>query len=110
WLVEQQRSCDEEEGHKLQSCLGRSETLLQPNRELRRQCKQHQPDTLYREGLQFELQLEKHQQADLVECINTLALRANHTEPLTQIYCRHLGAAHLYAAFKPPSAPLAKAS
>ncbi|ELV8626524.1 hypothetical protein ATY35_05710 [Vibrio cidicii] len=110
WLDEQQLSFDEEEWHKLQSCLGRSETLLHTYRELRRQCKQHLPDTLYREALQFELQLEKQQQADLVECINTLALRPNHTEPLTQVYCRHLGAAHLYAAFKPPSAPLAKSS
>ncbi|HDY7617152.1 TPA: TIGR02444 family protein [Vibrio vulnificus] len=99
WLDEQQLTFQEQEWHQVQACLGRSETLLHTYRDLRRQFKQHLPDTFYREALQFELQLEKQQQSDLVDCINTLTLSPNQQQPLTQRYCQHLGAAHLYNAF-----------
>ncbi|MGR5541120.1 TIGR02444 family protein, partial [Vibrio campbellii] len=58
--------------------------------------------TLYREALQFELQLEKQQQADLVDCINHLTLASRDEHSLTQMYCLQLGAEHLQAAFAKP--------
>ncbi|MCL9780452.1 TIGR02444 family protein [Vibrio sp. S4M6] len=99
WLDEQQVTFQEQDWHKVEECLGRSESLLHSFRDLRRKYKQHVPDTLYRESLQFELQLEKQQQSDLVECINDLPLQSNSGEPLTLRYCRQLGGERLYIAF-----------
>lgn len=99
WLDEKQVTFQEEDWHKVEECLGRSEALLNSYRELRRKYKQHLPDSLYRESLQFELQLEKQQQSDLVECINSISLVPNHGDPLTLRYCRQLGGGHLYEAF-----------
>lgn len=102
WLDEQQVTFHQQEWHKVQECLGRSESLLHSYRELRRHLKVHTPDSIYREALQFELQLERQQQSDLVDCINALHLQHNHNEPLTLRYCRQLGAEHLYPAFAEP--------
>lgn len=102
WLDEQQVCFGEEDWHRVEECLGRSEALLLSYRELRRKLKFHLPDTLYRESLQFELQLEKQQQSDLVDCINTIELSVNHAEPLTLRYCRQLGGEQLYSAFADP--------
>lgn len=102
WLDEQQVSFQEQDWHKVEECLGRSEALLHSYRELRRKLKSHLPDTLYRESLQFELQLEKQQQSDLVDCINSIELEVNHAEPLTLRYCRQLGGEQLYAVFAEP--------
>ena len=77
WLDEQQAAFLDEDWHKVEECLGRSETLLNSYRDLRRKLKSHVPDTLYRESLQFELQLEKQQQSDLVDCINSIELQTN---------------------------------
>ncbi|MCK6263148.1 TIGR02444 family protein [Vibrio sp. ZSDE26] len=115
WLDEQQVSFLEEDWHKVEECLGRSEALLHSFRELRRKLKLQAPDTLYRESLQFELQLEKQQQSDLVDCINQLPLIKRSpseltlpsdeysTSSLTQRYCRQLGGEHLYHAFSAPA-------
>ncbi len=97
WLDEQQVRFSENDWPILDSCLHRAESLLHDYRELRKQFKKHLPDSLYRKSLQFELQLEKQQQSDLVECINQLKLRQNHGEPLTLEYCRLHGAEHLYS-------------
>jgi len=102
WLDEQQVCFQEQDWHKVEECLGRSEALLHSYRELRRKLKLHLPDTLYRESLQFELQLEKQQQSDLVDCINSIELTVNHAEPLTLRYCRQLGGEQLYEAFAEP--------
>ncbi|KGY11378.1 hypothetical protein NM22_16090 [Vibrio tubiashii] len=102
WLDEQQVSFQEQDWHKVEECLGRSEALLHSYRELRRKFKNNLPDTLYRESLQFELQLEKQQQSDLVDCINNIELEVNHAEPLTLRYCRQLGGEQLYAVFAEP--------
>ncbi|WP_299687339.1 TIGR02444 family protein [uncultured Vibrio sp.] len=103
WLDEQQLSFAEQEWHKVQQCLTRSENLLHNYRELRKHLKTHVSDSLYREALQFELQLEKQQQADLVDCINSLALVTNQHSPLALQYCRLLGAENLYHAFSEPA-------
>ncbi|MGF1697449.1 TIGR02444 family protein [Vibrio kyushuensis] len=109
WLDEQQVCFLDEDWHKVEECLGRSEALLHSYRELRRKLKLHLPDTLYRESLQFELQLERQQQSDLVECINGLPLTSqlssnnNAHLSLTQRYCRQLGGEHLYQAFSAPA-------
>ncbi|MFS1428869.1 DUF2390 domain-containing protein, partial [Vibrio splendidus] len=79
------------------------ETLLHRYRELRKHLKPHVVDSLYREALQFELQLEKQQQSDLVDCINSLQLTANQQSPLAFQYCRLLGAENLYDAFSEPA-------
>ena len=99
WLDEQQAAFLDEDWHKVEECLGRSETLLHSYRDLRRKLKSHVPDTLYRESLQFELQLEKQQQSDLVDCINSIELQINQAEPLTLRYCRQLGGEHLHDVF-----------
>ncbi|WGW00595.1 TIGR02444 family protein [Vibrio sp. YMD68] len=103
WLDEQKVSFQDEDWHKVEECLGRSEALLHSYRELRRKLKRHVPDTLYRESLQFELQLEKQQQSDLVDCINGLPLNHCEHQSLTQRYCRQLGGEHLYQAFSAPA-------
>ncbi|GAA5645659.1 MULTISPECIES: TIGR02444 family protein [Vibrio] len=106
WLDEQRVTFQEEDWHKVEECLGRSETLLHSFRDLRRRMKLNLPDTLYRESLQFELQLEKQQQSDLVDCINALQLENNLGEPLTLRYCRQLGGEHLFQAFSAPAPSL----
>ncbi|MEZ9230152.1 TIGR02444 family protein [Vibrio amylolyticus] len=103
WLDEQQVSFLDEDWHKVEECLGRSEALLHSYRELRRKLKLHIPDTLYRESLQFELQLERQQQSDLVDCINQIPLTKSTSPSLTQRYCRQLGGEHLYQAFSAPA-------
>ncbi|MFV0449712.1 MAG: TIGR02444 family protein [Vibrio sp.] len=103
WLDEQQVAFQEHDWQTVSECLGRSETLLHSYRELRRKLKTTLPDTLYREALQFELQLEKQQQSDLVDCINNLPLINNNDAPLTQRYCRQLGAENLAQQFAKPA-------
>ncbi|MBU2895304.1 TIGR02444 family protein [Vibrio hepatarius] len=102
WLDEQQATFLDEDWHKIEQCLGRSETLLHSYRDIRRKLKSHVPETLYRESLQFELQLEKQQQSDLVDCINSITLLHNKNDPLTLRYCRQLGGEHLHQAFAQP--------
>ncbi|KHT41627.1 TIGR02444 family protein [Vibrio sinaloensis] len=102
WLDEQQVCFGEQDWHRVEECLGRSEALLLNFRELRRKLKSQVPDTVYRESLQFELQLEKQQQSDLVDCINSVQLEKNLGEPLTLRYCRQLGGERLYSAFAEP--------
>lgn len=102
WLDEQQVCFQEQDWHRVEECLGRSEALLLSYRELRRKLKSQVTDTLYRESLQFELQLEKQQQSDLVDCINSIQLEVNHGEPLTLRYCRQLGGEQLYHSFSRP--------
>ncbi|MCS0322006.1 TIGR02444 family protein [Vibrio diabolicus] len=102
WLDEQRLIFQEKDWPLVQSCLGRSETLLHSFRDLRRHLKSQVNDALYRETLQFELQLEKQQQADLVNCINSLTLVKNDGAPLTLRYCRQLGGEHLQQAFAIP--------
>lgn len=103
WLDEQQVAFQEQDWQTVIECIGRSETLLHSYRELRRKFKLSIPDTLYREALQFELQLEKQQQSDLVDCINSIKLINNDGDPLTQRYCRQLGAENLAALFNKPA-------
>ncbi len=104
WLDEQRVTIAEQDWHKVEECLGRSEALLNSFRELRRKLKQPLADTLYREALQFELQLEKQQQADLVDCVNQLTLHNADDYPLALRYCRQLGGEHLYSTFAQPFA------
>ncbi|SHO54795.1 TIGR02444 family protein [Vibrio quintilis] len=103
WLDEQQVSIKEQDWNKVITCINRSEILLHGFRDLRRKLKSHLPDTLYRESLQFELQLEKQQQSDLVECINTLTLQPPASVALTLYYCKQLGAEHLADIFSKPA-------
>ncbi len=103
WLDEQQVAFQENDWQTVIECISRSETLLHSYRELRRKFKLSIPDTLYREALQFELQLEKQQQSDLVDCVNSLNLINNNGTPLTQRYCRQLGADILADQFVKPA-------
>jgi uncharacterized protein (TIGR02444 family) len=99
WLDEQQVSIPSDDWQRVMDCLSRSDELLQSYRELRRKFKSHLPDTLYRETLQFELQLEKQQQSDLIDCINTLDLQPASDFKLTQQYCKQLNAERLATIF-----------
>ncbi|EKO3409041.1 TIGR02444 family protein [Vibrio fluvialis] len=105
YLDEQQVTPQEHDWQQVVDCLSRSETLIHSYRDMRRKMKAHLPDTLYREALQFELQLEKQQQSDLVDCINRLTLENSHGEALTLRYCRQLGAEHLGIVFMKPVPP-----
>ena len=102
WLDEQQVCFHEQDWRRVEECLGRTEALLLNFRELRRKLKGQVAETLYRESLQFELQLEKQQQSDLVDCINSIHLEYNQADPLTLRYCRQLGGESLYSAFAGP--------
>lgn len=99
WLDEQSLCSAQESWHKIQHALTRSESLLFHYRELRKQYKTHLPDTLYRKSLEFELMLEKQQQSDLVDCINSIPLTENKGLPMTQLYCQQLGADNLAEEF-----------
>ena len=99
WLDEQGLTFDKQDWHKVEHCIVRSETLLQQYREMRKELKEHLPGTLYRKSLEFELLLEKQQQSDLVDCVNSLSLSENSDTPLAPSYCRHLGAEHLAHTF-----------
>ncbi|USD65518.1 TIGR02444 family protein [Vibrio sp. SCSIO 43136] len=103
WLDEQALGLDDKHWPTLHTCLARTETLLLSYRELRKKFKTQLPDTTYREALQFELQLEKQQQSDLVDCINHLPLKPNATPSLTRLYCKQLGADHLIDVFSRPA-------
>ncbi len=94
WLDEQDLTIEDNDFHLLQECLHRSDMLLHDFRQLRRQLKSHVPDTIYRQSLEFELQLEKQQQSDLVECINSLktSQRSPEQSRLTDKYCMQLTA------------------
>lgn len=99
WLDEQHLAFQENDWHKVQQCILRSENLLQQYREIRKKAKSYLPGSLYRESLEFELLLEKQQQSDLVDCINSLNIADNQSESLIQNYCRQLNAEHLYEHF-----------
>ncbi|MFC1236912.1 TIGR02444 family protein [Vibrio sp. F74] len=103
WLDEQELIFDEHDWTKIQHCLHRTEELILHFRTLRKKAKSHLPATLYRESLEFELLLEKQQQSDLVNCINSIEFSTNKTEPLTLRYCRSLNAEHLFNNFPKPS-------
>ncbi|NLS14665.1 TIGR02444 family protein [Vibrio sp. SM6] len=99
WLDEQHFGVDEEGYQALQQALSRCEPLLEPYRDLRRQLKRHLPETLYRQTLEFELQLEKMQQTDLIIALQQQALTMAQDVPLTTRYCIELGAPHLAVIF-----------
>ncbi|SJN57550.1 TIGR02444 family protein [Vibrio ruber] len=103
WLDEQQLSIGPQDWHRVMTCISATEGLLNSYRELRRKLKTHLPDTLYRESLQFELQLEKQQQSDLVDCINQLKLQPSGSQLMTQRYCKALTADHLAKIFAKPA-------
>ncbi|MDW6091697.1 TIGR02444 family protein [Vibrio rhizosphaerae] len=103
WLDEQQLSIGQQDWHRVMTCISTTEGLLNSYRELRRKLKVHLPDTLYRESLQFELQLEKQQQSDLVDCINQLQLQPGDSQLMTQRYCHALTADHLAKIFAKPA-------
>lgn len=99
WLDEHQLSFSHQDWPQIMQSLGRTESFLLHFRELRRKTKPHLPDSLYRESLQFELQLERQQQADIVDTIHQLTLTHADNPHLTDDYCHRLGAEHLAMAF-----------
>ncbi|MGC9423450.1 MULTISPECIES: TIGR02444 family protein [Vibrio] len=102
WLDEKQLTFPESAWATIASALAQTEDLIEHYRELRRKLKSHLPDTLYREALQFELQIEKQQQADLIACIHQLPMTTSSEIPLTTNYCQQLGASHLSQRFSSP--------
>lgn len=102
WLDEHQLAFSDPHWHTFSEALERTEVLISQFRDYRRKAKPHLPDTLYRESLQFELQLERQQQADLTRCLNQLELQPQKTQPMTHQYCIKLGAKHLCHAFYQP--------
>lgn len=100
WLDEHQLAFAADQWGHFETAIQRTEDLLKHFRHYRRKAKPHLPDTLYRETLQFELQLERQQQSDLVACINQLKLipvesDQKHYTPMTHQYCLKQDAEHL---------------
>lgn len=95
-LDEENTSFDITEWPKLHQALQRTEKMIQHYRQLRRKLKSVVSDALYRETLEFELQLEKQQQSDLIDCVNNFSLKAKEKEGLTWQYCKRLGALQLF--------------
>ncbi|GAD80596.1 TIGR02444 family protein [Vibrio ezurae] len=99
WLDEQHLSFTESQWPKVIQSLGRTEPLLLHFRELRRKSKAHLPESLYRDSLQFELQLERQQQADIVALLHQLPLTTVTQPHLINDYCHQLGAQQLAEIF-----------
>lgn len=104
WFDEHGITIEDHEWHRLQESLHHSDVLLHDFRDLRRQLKHNVPDGIYRQALAFELQLEKQQQSDLVDCMNHLkpAKRAPDHPRLTTKYCMQLTADSLADIFSRP--------
>ncbi|HBV76090.1 MULTISPECIES: TIGR02444 family protein [Vibrio] len=95
WLDEHELAFSEDQWIQLETAIDRTQSLLSQFRYYRRKAKPHLPDTLYRESLQFELQLERQQQSDLVTCLNQLTLTPQQGIPMTHQYCLKQDAKHL---------------
>lgn len=102
WLDEQQLDISDSDWPRLLARLSHSESLVHSFRDLRRKLKSHLSETLYREALQFELRLEKQQQAELVDCVQGFKLSPARDSALTERYCLQLGAEHLIPLFSSP--------
>ena len=74
-----------------------TDRLLTSYRTLRKQIKQTGELPLYQQALQFELQLEKQQQTDLIDTVLRIELmQENQHGSLLQTYCSSLNADSLY--------------
>ncbi|SJL83702.1 TIGR02444 family protein [Vibrio palustris] len=102
WLDEAKLTFAPQDWSKITQSLGNIESLLRDYRELRRKLKVHVSDSLYKETLHFELQLEKQQQTALVNCINSLTLTDCEHPHLVEQYCLQLGAERLVRIFIQP--------
>jgi uncharacterized protein (TIGR02444 family) len=102
YLDECKTGFDETGWQILLAALQHTDSLISHYRELRKKMKGHLPDTLYRQALEFELELEKQQQSDLVTCVNALSLTPVGKTSLTEQYCERLGAHHLIDYFNRP--------
>ncbi|MEZ9877320.1 TIGR02444 family protein [Vibrio breoganii] len=99
WLDEHGLTFPTSQWPQVIQSLGRTEALLLHFRELRRKSKQHLPESLYRDSLQFELQLERQQQADIIDIIHRIELSQVEAPHLADDYCHQLGAEHLAVIF-----------
>lgn len=81
-----------------------SEALIRDFRCLRRQLKYNAPERVYQQSMGFELQLEKHQQLDLLRRITPVKILRKNAKrmPLTSKYCIQLTANHLAPIFSRP--------
>lgn len=104
WLDENKLTINSADWSCLLTGLQESETLVHAFRDLRRRLKVYLPESLYREALQFELCLEKQQQAELISWVNQFTLTPNQGQALTERYCQQLGAEHLARVFALPLA------
>ncbi|PMH46300.1 TIGR02444 family protein [Vibrio sp. 10N.286.49.B3] len=102
WLDEQQLSFGDDAWAHLHTSLQRSDALLHDYRYLRRQMKHHVINCLYRDALQFELTLEKQQQADLVAALLQTPLQRTDQSALVYNYCQRLSCPNLYRIFSQP--------
>jgi uncharacterized protein (TIGR02444 family) len=99
WLDEAKLTFDPVDWPLLFESLQRSDALLKTFRELRRKSKRQVPSSIYQESLQFELQLEREQQKDLLIQLNQLLLVPQHDKLLTTQYCEQLKANKLITIF-----------
>ncbi|WP_261816510.1 TIGR02444 family protein [Vibrio gallicus] len=100
WLEQHRLTFPKQQWPQLQQSLERTESLLHDFRQLRRKTKQYLPNSIDKESLQFELQLEREQQVDIVAAIHTLTITTATTENLIDEYCHQLGAKQLIDEFR----------
>ncbi|OCH25548.1 TIGR02444 family protein [Aliivibrio sp. 1S128] len=83
--------------HALKLALSPTDTLLFSYRALRKKIKLTNDRSLYQHALNFELQLEKQQQADLIDTLSRIELLsvANNIDGLLYSYCCSLNAESL---------------
>ncbi|MGX9418059.1 TIGR02444 family protein [Vibrio sp. WJH972] len=96
-------SINNDELETLIKATDNTDGLINHYRQLRQSLKPSLPDNLYQKTLKFELELEKRQQADLVDQFNTLNSKPTTTPNLVSTYCQRLNATHLSASFIEPS-------
>lgn len=97
WLDSLQIQCPSLHIAHLEDSLITTDGLLASYRPLRKQIKQTANLALYQQALQFELQLEKQQQVDLLDALLRIELvQANQHGSLLQTYCYSLNAESLY--------------
>lgn len=87
----------------LEHSLIQSDKLLQSYRQLRKKIKHTQTAALYQDALQFELQIEKQQQEDLIAALLRIPLQVKTKEKSPSLladYCTRLNANSLILALE----------
>lgn len=103
WLDSLAISISKTQHHQLQDALSYTDPLLISYRSLRKNIKLTESKTLYQQALNFELQLEKQQQHDLLHTLHRIDLNKTQLthSTLLSLYCVSLNAQTLLNTLHP---------